>query len=117
MRSAVRLPRVEFLDGRDYLLLERFGPVPEGFVTDGCSIPRVLWPLGHPLGTAFPAAVIHDWRYVEQAMTRWAADREFFVNLCELCRYGRARARVMWAAVRLGGWWAWRKRARTAENS
>lgn len=35
--------------------------VPAGFVTDGASVPRPLWPLFPPTGRYFAAAVVHDW--------------------------------------------------------
>ena len=39
--------------------------VPKDFLTDGASIPRILWRVcGHPLSTKrLPIAVFHDWLY------------------------------------------------------
>jgi len=37
--------------------------IEEGYKTDGASIPRILWPLMHPLGKAFWAALPHDKLY------------------------------------------------------
>lgn len=51
--------------------------VPKGFLTDGASIPRLLWRLcGHPMMTRrFPIAVTHDFIYAEGlGYTRKAAD-------------------------------------------
>lgn len=35
--------------------------VPDGFVTDGASVPRALWWLFPPTGRYFLAAVVHDY--------------------------------------------------------
>lgn len=35
--------------------------VPAGFVTDGASVPRLLWWLFPPTGRYFLAAVVHDY--------------------------------------------------------
>lgn len=37
--------------------------IPKGYKTDGASIPRILWPIMHPLGKAFWAALPHDKLY------------------------------------------------------
>ncbi len=87
--------------------------VPAGFVTDGATIPRVAWPLiGHPMvGRYQAAAIAHDHLYDTQQVGRLVADALF----CEiLTQYGvpRWRARIMYAAVRIGGWYLWRRRRR-----
>jgi hypothetical protein len=37
--------------------------VPEGFITDGASIPQAFWNILSPFGEYFAAAVIHDFLY------------------------------------------------------
>lgn len=37
--------------------------VPEGFITDGASIPKAFWNILSPFGTYFAAAIIHDFLY------------------------------------------------------
>lgn len=38
--------------------------VPKGFVTDGASVPRLLWRIATPMsGAHAEAAVLHDWLY------------------------------------------------------
>jgi len=85
--------------------------VEAGFVTDGASIPRLLWPLiGHPIDPSYyPAAIVHDSLYCNQPVTRGCADAVF----CRLLRrLGVARWRValMYTGVRLGGWVGWSKK-------
>ena len=36
---------------------------PEGFITDGASVPRAFWPIFGPFGKYLKAAVIHDYLY------------------------------------------------------
>ena len=104
-----------------------------GFMFDGASIPRFIWPLiGHPLSsTVIRAAAIHDWLYsthrwdymgeslhellsthrrwdLGKTITRAEADREFRDAL-KLDGTGLIRRWIMWAAVRVFGFMAWRR--------
>lgn len=83
--------------------------VPEGFNTDGASIPPLLWPvIGSPFRPRFVrAAVLHDWLYRTGTHTRSEADKIFREVLWN---DGVGwRAWVMWAGVRLGGWLFWHR--------
>lgn len=53
--------------------------VPEGFVTDGASIPRIFWSILGPFGSYLKAAVIHDYLYSANntTFTRKQADLIF----------------------------------------
>lgn len=91
--------------------------VPAGFVTDFASIPRIvtifLTPTHGFVSDYGRAAVIHDWLYRHGAtftppVPRAAADRVFFEamlfeNVIWPTRF------LMWAAVRLFGWTAYRR--------
>ena len=44
--------------------------VPEGFKTDGASIPRWFWWIENPFGQALYAAVVHDFEYTTQSESR-----------------------------------------------
>jgi hypothetical protein len=89
---------------------------PSGFISDGASIPRLLWVWpGHPLeGEFLRASVLHDWMYRTGEASRAQADRLFFEAL-QADGVSPVRARVMYAGVRVGGWLAWR-RYRRAEG-
>ena len=50
--------------------------VPAGFITDGASVPRLLWWLFPPVGRYFLAAVVHDW-LLENGMPWREANRKF----------------------------------------
>ena len=82
--------------------------VPPGFVTDLASTPRIFWSLLPPFGPHSRAAVVHDWLYQVQTTTRLEADRIFLTALRE---DGVPYARLLYWAVRLGGWLPWRRYA------
>lgn len=37
--------------------------IPEGYVTDGCSVPKALWGIFPPLGAFLVPGLIHDYLY------------------------------------------------------
>jgi hypothetical protein len=88
--------------------------VPSGFETDLASVPKVVQAVPF-VGCFFDingrsrrAAVLHDYLYSVQIVTRKEADALFFRAL--------AAEGVMvglfghWLGVRLGGWFAWRSK-------
>ena len=81
--------------------------VPTGALTDFASVPRL--PLAYLLAgdTAHEAAVLHDWSYQVHPCTRVQADAVFYEAMA-VTGEPRWRRRLMWSAVRTGGWWAWR---------
>ncbi len=87
--------------------------VPAGFVTDFASIPRFARVLIPKLGRYNKAAVLHDAIYQNAAipvmLNRKGADLTFLGGMVAL---GVApwKRRLMYWAVRLGGWAAWKKR-------
>lgn len=79
--------------------------VPAGFVTDGASIPRILWRVcGHPMSTKrLPAAVLHDWLYYSITdFTRAEADQAYRDGLINL-GFPRWKATLEYYALRLFG--------------
>jgi hypothetical protein len=95
---------------------------PAGLVTDGASVPRVLWPtVGHPFDhDVVRGALIHDHYYARYAGTGFDAanekrlrelvDKMFFAALLA-DGVSRWRAWAIYRGVRLGGWLAWRGHA------
>lgn len=101
--------------------------VPEGYITDFASVPRV--PIAYLLtgGLAHAAAVVHDFLYTSphetgtgRIVTRAEADRVLLgaaVDGMRLCGDGfvtavrnqlrYTRARIMWVGVRIGGRGHW----------
>ncbi|WP_459555411.1 DUF1353 domain-containing protein [Lacunimicrobium album] len=88
--------------------------VPARFLTDGASIPRLLWPIvGHPFqGEFLQAAVVHDllchhaW-LLGSYQHRVMADAYFFWLLTEL-KVSWWKRTAMYLAVRLWGRWCYR---------
>lgn len=81
-----------------------------GFVTDGASIPRLAqlvtgWRPWDPPQRR--PAIVHDWAYCQKGMRRSLADAAFR-QLLEAEGASWFRRWVMWAAVRVGGWPAYR---------
>jgi len=85
--------------------------VPRGFVTDFASIPRPSQVL-IPKDVGRRAAIVHDWLYATKGLkgffTRKRCD-EIFLEAMEVLKVPWATRHAMYSAVRLGGWWVWRK--------
>ncbi len=83
--------------------------VPEGFVTDFASVPRIIgaWLLYGGKGRR--AAVIHDWIYSTQMVRRSVGDA-IFEEALKASQYDAWEVSGMYAGVRLGGWVAWNKK-------
>jgi len=84
--------------------------VPVGFVTDFASIPRIFRIIIPKLGRWNKAAVLHDFIYqIGHSITRKMADRCFLGAMRDL-GVAKWQRNLMYWAVRVGGWMAWRKR-------
>ncbi len=85
--------------------------IPKGFITDGKSIPRIVWTLiGSPWsGQGAKSAVNHDYHYHIQTITRKAADKEFLLGL-KILGVGWVKRRIMYCAIRIFAGFAWTKR-------
>ena len=93
-------------------LLQSLYEVPEGFVTDFASVPRmpfIYWFMG---GKAEAPAVLHDWFYRTNSIevTRDTADALLYESVTA-AGYWRVRAWLMWAGVRIGGYWSFKERS------
>lgn len=111
-------------DGNTWVLREQFAyyvgqnpsenlvVVPEGFVTDFATVPAILRWYVNNWGAHGNAAVIHDWLYWEQTsrsgFNREQADQIFLDGMVVL-GVGSIRRHSIYWAVRLFGWWAWRR--------
>lgn len=89
--------------------------VKAGFTFDGASVPfifRALFPAAHP--AYMQAAALHDWMYASGLLGRSRSDRIFREALTVLDA-PRWWAGLMYAAVRMGGWFFWLRRHGTME--
>jgi hypothetical protein len=95
-------------DGRNMQLEKPFGyvdprgrtwDVPAGTVTDGASIPRVLWVSYPPFtGQYRAAAVIHDY-YCQTKTRSWRDTHEVFYNAMRTAAVADRTAKAMYGAV------------------
>ena len=102
-------------DGKTWFLLNPYGyrcadgtlvQVPEAFQLDFASTPQIFWGIVPPWGTYGFAAVIHDWNYWTQTVTRERADAIFLEGMT-LSGVSLIKRRAMYQAVRWFGQTAW----------
>lgn len=91
----------------------KFYTVPEGYRTDGASVPRIPFIYSRYGNTAQIPALFHDFLYdgcLGDEFTRRDADEVFLAMMTELNDPpGKYRRLAMYYAVRLFGWRAWHK--------
>lgn len=80
--------------------------VPACFKTDLASIPRPLWAVLPPVGKYDAAAVVHDYLYQTNGLTRAAAD-SILLEAMGVLGVGRLTRWLIYSGVRLGGWKPW----------
>ena len=90
--------------------------VPTGFVTDFASIPRLLWFILHPTGRYGKAAVIHDLCYRGHLFSRAISDA-IFLEAMGVLKVSRWKRSVVYLAVRMGGYWAWKGNSGKVEET
>ena len=103
----IHLPACHWFDRTRWQLaepIEIFGTcIPEGFITDGASVPRLLWWLFPPHGRYMAAAVLHDFLLQESSISRQQADAAFLEAMQKM-GVTPWRRWIMYVAVRLRGW-------------
>jgi len=84
--------------------------VPQGFVTDFASVPRVFWSLLPPDGNYIYPAIVHDYMYWNQERPREEADEIFRIGMEEF-RVSRVERFAIYNAVKKFGAGAWEENA------
>lgn len=87
-------------------VLNRTIEVPAKFVTDLASIPRILWNVLPPIGAYDAAAVVHDYLYAYNGVTRAQAD-SVLNEAMGVCNVDALQRSAIYAGVRVGGWKPW----------
>lgn len=82
--------------------------VPEGFHTNGVSVPALLRRIIRPLGEMFRASVVHDYLYTAKPISRKQADYIFSRIVIEDTG-NRIVARLAYYTLRVFGRRAWRR--------
>jgi len=89
---------------------------PRNIVTDGFSVPKVVWGILKWLDSRIPGFV-HDPAYWLQYCSKALADYNIYAGVCSLAvgkkwhrRFLiRRAARIIWAGLKVGGWLAWNR--------
>lgn len=89
--------------------------VPAGFITDLASIPAILRPVFSQNDRTRRPAVLHDFLYCSQVMTRAQVDG-IFLEAMMVEGVGWARRWVMFTGVRVGGWMFWKGHIGLTDN-
>lgn len=97
-------------------LLNRRIVVPAKFVTDMASIPQFLWNVLPPIGSYDAAAVVHDYLYLNNGVTRKQADDVLNEAMGEL-EVAAWKRRLIYAGVLIGGWLPWSKYRESDEKA
>lgn len=89
--------------------------IPEGFHTDGASVPRIFWNIFSPWGSYFNAALVHDFLYSKDSdATCKVYDRAEADHLFKEAMFnagvGWVTRQTVYTAVRLGGWMSYKKK-------
>ena len=81
--------------------------VPEGFISDGASVPRMLWNLYPPFGEYLEAAVVHDLFCVlghkGESPIDFKMAAKVFKEAMAVCGVSRWKRQKMYLAVRWFG--------------
>jgi hypothetical protein len=109
IRVEILLPKKLFSKVR-YRLLQSINlcgvTVPIGFVSDGASVPRLLWFIFPPVGRYFQAAVVHDWLLANNHP--WMKANKLFLQALKeqgipwCARYPMYGATVLWKGLVTG---------------
>lgn len=119
-------PLLPLPGGRDWLVtadyarpshsLRRTLKIRGGFISDLASVPFWALPLVPKWGQHGPGVLFHDWITRRPDLfpdvTRRQAD-EVLVEFAEADGTSSRDISLLWAGVRAGGWYAWRKNRRS----
>ena len=79
--------------------------IPEGFITDFASTPKLLYPIFPPIGIYNKAAMVHDFLYTRGCpviISRQDADK-YFLQAMAVLTVVKWKRKLMFYAVRLFG--------------
>ena len=80
----------------------------KGFVSNGASVPKILWGIYSPYGTYTMAAIVHDYLYENNLYTRKFADRQFLIDMGK-CGTNKFTKWLFYYIVRIFGSLNWNK--------
>lgn len=125
---------IEYIDGRDYVLLKEFDyhvgfegsdeviHIPAGFHTDFASVPQLFWNIIPPTGKYGLAAVVHDFLYrvghpqpPANRYTRAQCDA-IFREAMGVLGVNWLERWIIWAGVRIGGGHSYKHHTQKSAN-
>ena len=77
--------------------------VPRGFISDGASVPRLLWPILRPDGLIRAAALVHDYMYKRHDIYFKRDADDTFLKYMELAGVKKYKRVLAYWAVRVFG--------------
>lgn len=80
----------------------------KGTVSNGASVPRLLWGIYSPYGTYTYPAVVHDFLYENNMYSRKFADRQFLMDMGR-CNTNKFTKWLFYCVVRIFGGLNWNK--------
>lgn len=80
--------------------------VPAGFITDLATIPQIFQSIISKVGPYNGAAIVHDWGYCVQFLTRKEVD-DLFLEIMEKSGVGSFKRYTMYYFMRILGGIAW----------
>jgi hypothetical protein len=85
--------------------------VKKGFITDGVSAPKFAWPIVGPYGSAFPAALVHDWCFSPfNEKFGWKESNWLFLELMKEAGVSTSLRWTIYAALVVGSYPIWLNR-------
>lgn len=101
---------------------------PYGFIFDGASVPRVLWPFMAPTGIMFLAGLFHDvgyryncWFDIDYNRIEEGSGKKFFDSQFEkigtYVNDASTTPNIAWAGLAVGGFMAWNKRRKEGHDA
>ena len=88
-------------------ILGKIVVIPKGFVSDGASVPRLLWTIYPPFGQYLEAAIVHDYYCVlghkGESPIDYKVAADVFKEAMQVCKVSWWRRNKMYWAVRIGG--------------
>jgi len=81
--------------------------IPEGFIFDGASVPKIFHRIATPMGGNYTkSSCLHDYLYRNKLLPRKECDK-LFLEAMQSEGVPRWKRYCMWASVRIGGYFAY----------
>lgn len=82
--------------------------IPEGFTTDGGSVPRIAWSAVNPMGKSLAAFIVHDALYSGELLSKADCDN-VMRDIQKWLGESYMKRQACYRAVKWFGWTVWNK--------